>query len=55
MFQPAAMLDLVVYHNELKHLSRIREYRWAHIYREIFSDVPRNAVTLFMVELLTNA
>ena len=53
MFQPAAMLDLVVYHNELKHLSRIREYRWAYIYREIFSDVPRNAVTLFMVELLT--
>ena len=53
MFQPAAMLDLVVYHNDLKHLNRIREYKWAHLYREIFSDVPKNAVTLFMVELLT--
>lgn len=53
MFQPAAILELVVYHNELKHLNRIKEFKWAFIYREIFRDVPRNAVTLFMVELLT--
>ncbi len=53
MFQPAAILELVVYHNDLKHLNRIKEFKWAFIYREIFSDVPKNAVTLFMVELLT--
>ncbi len=29
LFQPAAILDLVVYHNELKHLQRIREMKWA--------------------------
>lgn len=52
LFQPAAILDLVVYHNELKHLNRIKEFRWGHLYRQVFSDVPKNAVALFMVELL---
>jgi DNA repair protein RecO (recombination protein O) len=53
LFQPAAILDLVVYHNELKQLNRVREYKWGHLYRHIFSDVRKNAVALFMVELLT--
>jgi len=53
LFQPAAILDLVVYHNELKQLNRIREFKWSHLYKNIFSDVPKNAVSLFMVELLT--
>ena len=39
LFQPAAMLDLVVYHNELKHLNRIKEFKWAHLYKNIFNDV----------------
>jgi len=53
LFQPAALLDMVVYHNELKHLNRIKEFKLAFIYQHIFSDVPKNAVALFMVELLT--
>jgi DNA repair protein RecO (recombination protein O) len=53
MFQPSAMLDLVVYHNELKQLQRIKEFRWGHLYQHILSDVKKNAVALFMVELLT--
>ncbi|HEV7783219.1 MAG TPA: DNA repair protein RecO [Chitinophagaceae bacterium] len=53
LFQPAALLDLVVYHNELRHLNRIKEFKWEHLYQHIFSDVPKNAVSLFMVELLT--
>src|SRR5882672_735328 len=47
LFQPSAILDLVVYHNELKHLNRVKEFRWAHLYTTIFSDVPKNAVALF--------
>src|SRR6185312_8583119 len=27
-FQPAAILDLVVYHHEPKNLERIKEYQW---------------------------
>jgi len=53
LFQPTAILDLVVYHNELKHLNRIKEFKWSFLYQHIFSDVPKNAVALFMIELLT--
>jgi DNA repair protein RecO (recombination protein O) len=53
LFQPTAILDLVVYHNELKHLNRIKEFKWSYLYKNIFSDVPKNAVSLFMIELLT--
>ena len=51
-FQPASLLDLQVYHQELKNLQRIREMRWDVLYQNIFSDVTRNSVALFMVELL---
>ncbi len=53
LFQPTAILDLVVYHNELKQLNRIKEFKWAVIYRHILTNVRKNAVALFMVELLT--
>ena len=53
LFQPTAILDLVVYHNELKHLNRIKEFKWNYLYKHIFSDVPKNTVALFMIELLT--
>jgi DNA repair protein RecO (recombination protein O) len=53
LFQPTAILDLVIYHNELKHLNRIKEFKWHYLYQHIFSDVPKNAVALFMIELLT--
>jgi DNA repair protein RecO (recombination protein O) len=53
LFQPTAILDLVSYHNEFKNLQRLKEYKWAYLYQHIFSDVKKNAVALFMVELLT--
>lgn len=53
IFQPAAMLELVAYHNEFKNLQRVREYRWAHLYTHLFSDVRKNAVALYLVELLS--
>lgn len=53
LFQPSAILDLVVYHNELKHLNRIKEFKWEYLYQHILSDVRKNAVALFMIELLT--
>lgn len=52
LFQPAAILDLIVYHNELKNLQRIREFKWSILYQHIFFDVIKNAVAVFMVELL---
>ena len=53
LFQPTAILDLIVYHNELRQLQRIKEFRWNYLYTHILTDVPKNAIALFMVELLT--
>lgn len=53
LFQPAAILDLVAYHNEFTGLQRLREYKWDFLYQHILSNVHKNAVALFMVELLT--
>ena len=53
LFQPSAILDMVIYHNELKQLQRIKEFKWAHLYQHILSDIRKNAVAVFMVELLT--
>jgi DNA repair protein RecO (recombination protein O) len=52
LFQPTAILDLEVYHNELKNLQRIKEFRWGYLYKHIFFDVLKNSVALFMIELL---
>jgi DNA repair protein RecO (recombination protein O) len=51
LFQHAAILDLEVYHNELKSLQRIKEFKWGYLYKNIFFDVLKNSVALFMIEL----
>jgi len=51
-FQPSCMLEMQVYHNELKNLQRIKEYKWNYLYKNILSDVTKNSVALYMVELL---
>ncbi|CAN5322222.1 hypothetical protein BH09BAC2_BH09BAC2_06850 [soil metagenome] len=52
MFQPAAILELNVYHIELKSLQRIKEYKWHYLYRHVLTDVIKNTVAMYMVELL---
>lgn len=51
-FQPSSILDLQVYHNELKNLQRIKEVKWNYLYKNILSEVLKNAIALYMVELL---
>ncbi len=51
-FQPSSILDLQVYHSDLKNLQRIKELKWNYLYRSVLSDVAKNAVALYMVELL---
>ena len=51
-FQPGAILDLVVYHNEQKQMQRIKEFHWDHLFQEVLSDVVKNSVALYIVELL---
>jgi DNA repair protein RecO (recombination protein O) len=51
-FQPGAMLDLVVYHHEQKSLQRIKEFKWAYLYDSLLFDVIKNAMLLYVVELI---
>ncbi|MBS1946710.1 MAG: DNA repair protein RecO [Bacteroidetes bacterium] len=51
LFQPAAILEMEAYYNELKNLQRIKEFKWSCVYKSIFFDVVKNSVALFMVEL----
>lgn len=52
LYQPGSVLEVEVYHNQLKNLQRIKEARWKKVYHLIFTDVIRNAVNSFLIELL---
>ena len=54
-FQPAAILDLVVYHNELKNLQFIKDYSWSFLYQNVLFDVIKNSVAMYIVELLLHS
>jgi len=51
-FQPTAILDLVVYHNESKSMQRIKESSWAFLYENILNDVIKNSIASYMAELI---
>lgn len=54
-FQPGAMLEMEVYHNELKNLQFIREYKWGYLYKKVLFDVIRTAIAQFMIELFQHS
>lgn len=55
MFQPAAILDLEVYHSDQKQIQRIKEANWSVIYEHVLGDVIKNSIALYMIELLHKA
>lgn len=54
-FQPAAILEMIVYHNEFKNLNFIKEYQWAYLYQNVLFDVVKNTVALYIVEMLQHS
>lgn len=52
LFQPTSILEMEVYHNELKNLQRIKEFKWNYLYKNILSDITKNSVAVYMIELL---
>jgi DNA repair protein RecO (recombination protein O) len=52
LFQPAAILDLLVYHSDVKNLQRLKEFKWEILYQHIYFDTVKNAIVLFIIELL---
>lgn len=55
LFQPLTLLDMVVYHKETGGVFRIKELKVAYPYRAIPSDMRREAVAMFIVEILNKA
>jgi DNA repair protein RecO (recombination protein O) len=54
-FQPGALLDLQVYHNPLKQIQYLKEFRWNYLYKNLYFNVSKNAVSLYMIELLQHS
>jgi DNA repair protein RecO (recombination protein O) len=46
LLQPANLLDLVVYHHEGRNLQRLSDFRYAYLYRSLYSDVVKNSIAL---------
>ncbi|MEN9952942.1 MAG: repair protein RecO [Bacteroidota bacterium] len=51
-FQVGNILDLVVYHHDKNTLQHIKECKQPFYFDHLFADVTKNAVLLFMIELL---
>ena len=51
-FQSGAILELIVYHSEQKSMQRIKEFKWDYLFEQVLSDVIKNSIALYMVELL---
>jgi DNA repair protein RecO (recombination protein O) len=51
-YQPSAILQMEVYHSPMKQLQMVKEVNWDYVYENNFSDVIRNAVSLYIVEIL---
>ena len=50
--QAGNLLDLIVYQNEKQVLQRIKECKIAYNFTSIYMDITKNAILLFMIELL---
>ena len=52
LYQPASVVEMEVYHNERNSMQRIREINRTHVFKNILTEVVKNSVALFLMELL---
>lgn len=52
LYQPASLVEAEVYHNEKNTMHRIREANRAVVFKCVLTDVVKNSVAIFMMELL---
>ncbi len=52
LLQPGNILELVVYHHEIKNLQRISEFKLGYIYSSLHYNVVKNTIALYLIELL---
>jgi DNA repair protein RecO (recombination protein O) len=51
-YQPAAILQMEAYHYPMKSMQMVKEVNWDYVYENVYSDVVRNAVATYIVEIL---
>ncbi len=54
-FQEGAILDLQVQHQQIKNFQYIKEFQWAYLYHNIFNNVIKNSVLLYIIEILQHS
>ncbi len=54
-FQPGALLEMEVYHNEMKQLQFVKDFQWSYLYDTVFFDVIRNAVAMYIIEMVQHS
>ncbi|GEP92299.1 DNA replication and repair protein RecO [Chitinophaga terrae (ex Kim and Jung 2007)] len=52
LLQPGNILEMVVYHQDIKNIHRISEFKLGHIYTSVQLNVVKNTVALYIIELL---
>jgi len=52
LYQPASVVEMEVYHNERNSIHRVKEINRTHVFKNILTDVVKNSVALFLMELL---
>ena len=52
LYQPASLLEAEIYHNEKSTMQRIKEVNRSFVFREVLTDVVKNSIAVFMMELL---
>jgi DNA repair protein RecO (recombination protein O) len=52
LFQPATLLELVVYMNPKKQIQRISEIKCSHPYETLPYDILKSSIALFIIEIL---
>ena len=51
-YQPGAILQMEAYHYPMKSMQMVKEVNWSYVYQNVYSDVLRNAVATYIVEIL---
>ncbi|MBT8307472.1 MAG: DNA repair protein RecO [Maribacter sp.] len=54
-FQPLTQIEMVANHKNKGTLESIREVRVTYHYQSLHSEIPKNAITLFLAEMLCNS
>jgi DNA repair protein RecO (recombination protein O) len=52
LYQPLTLLDMVVYYREHAHINRIKEIKCFHPYQNLYQDVKKSTVAMFINEIM---